>query len=296
MVRIVLGLIAVCLVSTGAANADTLIYGSVFTGPDAPSVLWEFAPNSGPTPVGIARRIGDIGFRRVGSLDFSPGGTLYGVGSVATTHETVLITINTTTAAGTLVGSLGLGDRLFQDIAFRPSDGTLFGFATGDIYTINITTGAATLVGSAGIGFPFGNSLAFQGTTLYYANESSLFTIDQATGVATFVRDINYPPAFGTDPRPPAMKFDPVSGTLWASVLGGFLGNTGSNLGTINPATGQTTVVRSLPPVTDGIAVTSGPPFAVVVPTLSEWAQMAMITVLILVGLEALRRRRATLS
>ena len=291
MVRIILSLMVAGLLNVGVANAATLIYGSVYGGPDGPSTLWAFAP--GGTPANSARLIGPIGFRRVGALDFSPGGTLFGVGSTGT--DTVLITINTVTGAGTLVGSLGQGDLFVQDIAFRPSDGTLFAFAEGLIFTINTTTGVATSLGNAGLGFPFGNSLAFQGTTLYYANETALYTINQTTAAATLVRNIVYQPAFGPFPRPPAMKFDPVGGTLWTSVIGGFAGST-NQLGTVDPATGQTAVVRTLPPVTDGIAVTSGPlPAASGIPTLSQWAQIAMIAGLIFVGLEALRRRRAAL-
>jgi exosortase sorting signal-containing protein len=287
MTRILVGVLLTTLLNVAAADA-TVIYGSVFSGPEGASTLWAFSPGAAPTS--FARVIGPIGFLRVGALDFSPGGTLYGVGN--NSIETFLITINVTTGVGRTVGSLGLGDISVQDIAFRPSDGTLFAFAQGDIFTIDTTTGAATLVGDAAVGFPFGNSLAFQGTTLYYANESNLYTINQSTGVATVVRPIVYKPAFGTFPRPPAMKFDPGNGTLWMSVVGGSNAIQDS-LGTLDPATGQTTVVAPLPPTTDGIAVTAGAlPAVVAVPTLSEWAQIAMVAALILVGLAALRRRR----
>ena len=164
-------------------------------------------------------------------------GTLFGVGSTGT--NTVLIAINTVTGAGTLVGSLGQGNLFVRDIAFRPSDGTLFAFAEGLIFTINSTTGVATIVGNAGIGFPFGNSLAFQGATLYYANETALYTINQATAAATLVRNIAYQPAFGTFPRPPAMKCDPVTGTLWTSVVGIFQGAFTNKLGTIDRPPGR---------------------------------------------------------
>ncbi|MGH7342040.1 MAG: IPTL-CTERM sorting domain-containing protein [Candidatus Rokuibacteriota bacterium] len=293
MIRLILGLTLAGLLNTSVADAATLIYGSVFGGPDGPSTLWAFAPDG--TPGNTTRRIGPIGFRRVGALDFSPSGTLYGVGS--TGPDTVLITIDTATGAGTLVGSLGAGDLFVQDIAFRPADGRLFAFAEGQIFTIDTTTGTATIVGDAGIGFPFGNSLAFQGATLFYANEQALFTIDQVTGAATFVRDIVYHPAFGTFPRPPAMKFDPVTGTLWASINGvGLNTNRLLTLGTINPTTGQTTPVLELPSVTDGIAVTTGAlPPAAAIPTLSEWAQIVLVAVLVLAGLVTLRRRRPAL-
>ena len=291
MIRFIVGLALAVLPNASVATAATLIYGSVYTGPAEFSALWAFAP--GGTPPNRERFIGAIGFQRVGALDFSTAGTLYGVGFDGA--NTVLLTINTTTGVGTRVGSLGFGNLFVQDIAFRPTDGALFAFAEGFMFTINTTTGAATVLGDAGIGFPFGNSLAFQGTTLYYANETALYTINQTTAAATLVRNIVYQPAFGPFPRPPAMKFDPVGGTLWTSVIGGFAGST-NQLGTVDPATGQTAVVRTLPPVTDGIAVTSGPlPAASGIPTLSQWAQIAMIAGLIFVGLEALRRRRAAL-
>jgi hypothetical protein len=295
MARIVIGLALAGLLEAGVAGnaAAAIIYGSVYVGPTGTSSetnLWAFSP--GNPPNSFARIIGPMGFRRVGAIDFAPDGTLYGVGSDGT--RTVLIRINTTTGQGVLVGPLGLGDAnvFVMDIAFRPSDGVLFAFAEpGIILTINTTTGAATILGDAGIGFPFGNSLAFQGTTLFYANESALYTIDQTTGVATFVRNIIYQEALGPNARPPAMKFDPGDGTLWISVVG--FGQRKVSLGTLDPATGQTTFVAPLPVITDGIAVTTGtlPPF-VIVPTLSQWAQLAMVAALVVVGLEALRRRR----
>jgi len=225
MVRIILGLTLACLLNVAGANAATLIYGSVFQGPSSPSTLWAFLP--GGVGNDFQRIVGPIGFLRVGALDFSPSGKLYGVGSG--NGQAVLITINTATGAGMLVGSLQKGDLFVQDIAFRPSDGTLFAFAEGNIYTINTTTGAATLLGDPGVGFPFGNSLAFRGGTLYYANETALYTINQSTAVATLVHTISYQPAFGTFPRPAAMKFDPVTGALWASVVGNL-----DNLATID--------------------------------------------------------------
>ena len=151
-IRFIVGLALVGLLNASVANAATLIYGSVYTGPTEFSALWAFA--SGGTPPNRQRFIGAIGFQRVGALDFSPAGKLYGVGFDGA--NAVLLTINTATGVGTRVGSLGFGNLFVQDIAFRPSDGTLFAFAEGFIFTINTTTGAATVLGDAGIGFPFG--------------------------------------------------------------------------------------------------------------------------------------------
>ena len=73
-------------------------------------------------------------------------------------------------------------------------------------------------------------------------------------------------------------------------------GSVHEQAGDDRPATGQTTVNEQLLTTTDGIAVTSGAlPPASAIPTLSEWAQIAMIAGLVVVGLEALRRRRAAL-
>jgi hypothetical protein len=151
------------------------------------------------------------------------------------------------------------------------------------------------VLGDSGLGFPFGNSLAFQGTTLYYANESALFTIDQTTGKATLVRPIVYKSTFGSFPRPPAMKFETATGTLWASVVGGSGANLQDSLGTIDLATGQTTFVSQLPATTDGIAVTAGdlPAAGASIPTLSQWAQIVLVSILVLGGIAALHRRHA---
>src|SRR5262249_51650642 len=159
---------------------------TVYDGPTGPAALWAFAPAGAPP--NQQRFIGSIGFQRVGAIDFSPSGTLFGVGVDGA--NAVLITIDTKNRTRTPVRSLGQGNLFVQDIAFRPSDGALFAFAEGLIFTISTTTGKATVLGDSGLGFPFGNSLAFQGTTLFYANESALFTIDQTTGKATLVRPI----------------------------------------------------------------------------------------------------------
>jgi hypothetical protein len=291
MMQIVAAVMLALLANVAVADAATLIYFSAYDGPQGAATLYVTTPS----PEGIVTSggiIGPIGFQRVGALDFSPSGTLYGVGFNGT--QTVLITIDTATGAGTQVGSLGIGNAPVQDIAFRPSDGVLFGYAVGTIITIDTTTGLATIVGDTG-SFPLGNALAFRGTTLFNANEAELRTIDQTTGQPTVVTNITYHPAFGQIPRPPAMKFDPTGTTLYALVNGV---NRPPTLGTIDPVTGQTTAIRSIPFWADGMAITIGPlpPGVTAVPTLSEWAQIAMVAALIVGGLAALRRRRSAPS
>ena len=78
--------------------------------------------------------------------------TLYGVDN--STDQ--LITINTTTGAATVVGSLGFS--IVRGLAFDPNTSTLYGVdALADqLITINTTTGAGTAVGPLGFDAPTG--------------------------------------------------------------------------------------------------------------------------------------------
>ena len=260
-----------------AVNAAPLIYGSAYVGSTGPATLYRISPVNG-----AATAIGPIGFARVGSLDFSPNGTLYGVGSNGST--TVLITINTTTGAGTQVGSMGIANNPFQDIAFRPSDGTLFGYASGSLYTINTATGLATLVGPDGLGFPDGNGISFLGSTLYYANQTALYTLNQSTGAATAVVSMTYPAAFGStenEDRPPAMKFDHTTGILWAIVVNGTSDSAQQfSLATINIGTGVATFIGATQTGLDGLAIAQN----IAPPTVPALTPSALVALAILLG------------
>jgi len=206
------------------AHAQAILYGS---DNGSPSTLYQISKTDG-----TATPIGSIGFNSVGATDFL-NGTLYGVGFDGS--DSFLITINTTTGAGTLVGYLGTGLRT-ADITFR-SDGTLFavlippfsGGMNGAIYTINITTGTATLVGPTGTNGG-GNGLAFLGNTLYLANsnnnggtcpQGTLWTVNQSTGAATFAVCLSFDLSlfYDTNPQINAMKFEAATGILWAGVV-----------------------------------------------------------------------------
>ena len=140
--------------------------------------------------------------------------TIYGLGESG--GVPALITIDPSSGAGTLVGITGTpggGGRGFTDMSFRPSDNLLFTHNLDNcgqnIYTINVTSGMATLVGSTANGCEGGNSLEFDASnTLYLGHYSSgLWTVNQSTGAATFVRALNYPPLLsGGSARPHAMK------------------------------------------------------------------------------------------
>jgi len=279
-------LLALPLVALGAAPS---FYGAAFIGSGGAATLYSVSST------GTATAIGPIGFRQVGAMDVSSGGTLYGIG-LNGSGTSVLITINTTTGAGTLVapvtgGGWGTGSPA-QDISFRPSDGKLFAYQQGTIYTINTTTGAATPVGADGVGFPNGNGIAFSGSTLYYAGSNTLYTINQSTGAATSVAALTFPPAFGTlGPRSPAMKFDPATNTLWAIVFSGF-GSPQTSLGTVNTTTGAVTFVGGTQVGIDGLSLAVAPPPTTSgVPTMS-WPVLAGLA-LLLAGLGSLLAKQA---
>ena len=284
--------ILLVLLGAGAASAQT-IYGSAYSGSGGLATLYLISPTTG-----AATLIVPIGpsFPQVGALAFGPDGKLYGVGFTGETS--VLLTINTTTGAGTLVGDTGISDH-FQDIAFRPSDGTLFGYAAGNIYTIN-TTGVATPVGPTGQvppPFPDGDALAFSATNvLYTANEITLDSINQSTGAAALVVALSYDPAFGVgEARANGMKFDPSTGTLYASVVaGGSFHGGGSipgpwSLGTINISTGVVTPIGLTVAGLDAIAIQSTP--TTPIPALSSFGQALFVVVVFPSGLLFLRRR-----
>ena len=254
--RIAIALVTL-IAGSSLSQADPIIYGSAFGGRlSTAASLYTINPNTG-----VGTLIGPIGFDRVGSLAFNPqNGTLYGVGNDPTTGAAELITINTTTGAGTLVGSLALGSSPVQDISFRHSDAGLFAYRSGNIYTINTTTGKATLVGITG-SFPDGNGISFSAAdTLYLANDLGLFTVNQSNGSVTLVENLNYPsPPFtpSGDPRENGLDFDPGTGTLYASLLNGFVTSPPRTnyLGTIDIPTGNVNLIGPTVPGLDGLAI-----------------------------------------
>jgi hypothetical protein len=273
------------LLLASAAPAQT-IFGAAFNGPGS-ARLYSISPATGAFAL-----IGSIGFGTVSALATTPDGSLlYGVGFDGTNF--VLLTINRFSGAGSAIGPTGV-EGPFQDIAFRPSDGKLFGYNGGSIYTINTTTGAATLVGDTG-GFPDGNGLAFSaGNILYTANQLRLDIVNQSTGALTTAVPLNYGSAFGPDEsRANGMKFNPSTGTLYASVVNGHPGGPWS-LATINISTGVVTRIGATVPGLDAITFGTGvpPPAPGAVPAPSSWLLVAIG--LASVALYHLRRRRRT--
>ena len=136
---------------------------------------------------------GDIGTQYHGLAFNADESVLYGVTAPSTLGASQLVVIDTTTGTDTLVGNdSGIGITAVTNLA----NGLLYGVDSEDsLYQINADTGAATLVGATGLptlGSGFSNSLASNGTTLYYTlqtsgSASALYTINLTTGKATEV-------------------------------------------------------------------------------------------------------------
>jgi hypothetical protein len=140
-----------------------------------------------------------------------------------------IYTVDTSTAAATLVGNSGVEG--LTDVAFDDS-GNLWGIDFGMLYSVNPATGAATTVG--GLGYGAANALTFGNGSLYLAGFSApnaLFTVNTTTGAATAVGSIGYFSAGD-------LAFDPL-GTL-------YLTTTTNQLVSVNTTTGAGTAIGGI--------------------------------------------------
>lgn len=223
---------------------------------------------------GAATLIGATGFGRVSAIAFSPSGVLYGIAG----NSGDLITINTTTGVGTSVGNTGI---TATDMSFT-SGGVLYAQSFNSLYQINPTTGSPSFIGNGSGGN--GNAIAVNTSgTLYFSYGNGtmhLFTLSTTTGASTLVADnTNWNTGVnGGNPRPSAMTFDPVTGTLWATVIS----DNGTFVSTMNPVNANVTIVGSAGVTLDGIAISPIP----------EPSTYAVIVGSGALGLAVLRRRK----
>jgi len=147
-----------------------------------------------------------------------------------------VITIDTSTGAGTLLGETGLA--LVPALAIN-SQGEMFGAEelTGNLHRIDAATGEAEFVASTGL-FAL-QALAFDNDDVLYGADfsfplSSLYIIDPNTGATTLINRSN---DFFT-----GLAFDPTDGTLWGST-GGAEPVVPDGIYTIDPVTAQGALV-----------------------------------------------------
>jgi hypothetical protein len=134
---------------------------------------------------------GVIGLGNGATSEISSPGALAGLGVANGTLYAAeylggaLYQINTSFGTTSIVGYAS-GVNYF---AFGSTLTTLYAVGTsGDLYSIDPTSGAATEIGPTGIGsFASDSQLSTNSGTLFYADGTSLYTLNTSNGAATFV-------------------------------------------------------------------------------------------------------------
>jgi WD40 repeat protein len=139
----------------------------------------------------------------IGSLAFSPEGTLY---ALQISNPRRLFTVNTSTGALTAGPDLTLGGAPFSAFGadFGP-DGRLYAVSpSGELATINVTTGVATLIGTLNPSTTLPQTIAFDpsGGLIGAASSGQLFDINITTAVISNLRS--------TSRDPQGMDFGPA--------------------------------------------------------------------------------------
>jgi len=229
------------------AGATTLF--GVTAGSGNPSNLYSINPNTG-----AANLIGSIGFKSCSGIAIHPNtGAMFGACNTSTgepgSKVSVLVSIDTLTGAGSLIGQTGIENAPIDgsdisDLSFRPN-GQLFGYAPNQVgpndllVTIDTNTGAATLIGPTEL-FLFGNGIAWSpADILFHADDTDLSTVNPTTGALTFVASLNFP--LGVE-KISGMDFQPLTNILYGSTGGGS-NNPGPNLVIIDTNPGDVTIV-----------------------------------------------------
>ena len=291
---IIITVFSAFMISSGAMAQDVILFGTSaeFCGNSefgtGPGTLYIINPQTAAT-----QELGPIGFEGVTALEMLDDGRLVGSASNDTEDSkiAVLIQINPFSGQGGLIGQIGDSDIEGEcgrapGLTFDHTTDTLY--STGDncenndsFQIINQNTGQGTIIGEHGFSAG-GNGLARRADSTFFAiNSDDLFTIDPDTGQGTFVAQV--PNGFAYS----ALDFHPVTGELYGVRKDG----TESFLFILNPENGDVTEIGQLPDCSDGLVFAEAS--ARSIPTLSEWALIAMAGILGLVGYLAIRKRKA---
>ena len=156
--------IVILLISLFAGSANAV---AIYTTANSGNSLATMDTLTGATSV-----IGNFGIGSTYGNAFDLDGTLF-----ATTGTSTLSSVNMTTGAATVIGSLSESMYAIE----IDSLGNLFGLAhSGSLYNINKSNGAGTLIGNTGISNTM--DLAFDSNDNLYATVAgSLYEIDELT-------------------------------------------------------------------------------------------------------------------
>ena len=188
------------------AVLGVVVAGSLAVSARAQNDVYAVEFNTGNNRFGIINlmngnftEISSLGRAIYNDIAYAPNGTLYGLYN----NGSSLVTFDKTTGAVTPAGPLSVAG--IESIAFRPSDGVLFGVGLSIIgaphdglYTINPTTGETTFVGSFGNAYnlfnPFPQNIRFDvDGNLYLSNTSGntdIYRVNTDNGSATFVGEV----------------------------------------------------------------------------------------------------------
>ncbi len=139
---------------------------------------------------GSFTEIASLGSTLYNDIAYAPDGSLFGLAN----NGTSLVTFDPTSGAVNTVASLSLSG--IESIAFRPSDGALFGATGSGLCSIDPVTGQATYIGN--YGSPYNLNLAqnirFDSDgNLYLSNtgdNTDLYRVSTQDGSATFVGEL----------------------------------------------------------------------------------------------------------
>jgi hypothetical protein len=152
-----------------------------------------------------------------------------------------IYTIDETNGDMTLLGQTGLGTISLNGMAFDPVGEVLYGGSSTDLYTIDMNDGSATLVGSYGPGGPDGyNNIMISiasdadgnlyGVECGYSVDNAFYSIDKATGAATFIGNTGLDLFYAQD-----LAFDKDDDVLYLAAEGFFKSNAPMNGRARNP-------------------------------------------------------------
>ena len=101
--------------------------------------------------------------------------------------------------SGNFARIASIGSMLINDIAYCPTNGTLYGISnTTALVTFNKTNGAVTRVGSLSVSGIESLAFRYKDGALFGATSSKLYTINPANGTATLIGSYGSPTNLGT--------------------------------------------------------------------------------------------------
>lgn len=289
--------LAIALAVGVPAHAAQRLFGADGAAGNPATNLYVLDPTNGA----IISTTGPIGFAITGLAFDRSTGVLYGsTGKASPTSPRSLVRIDTTTGAGTLIGSFGVGVPMqtMADLTFF--NGTLYGSGSqvGDLYAVNATTGLATLIGGSGrTTFDAGNALAADNLGNFFAAGSNgtsveLFSVNLATGVSTLIAPIIGAAAPAPTHAISALAFNASNTLFGADVVNS--GNPSSNafLLTIDTTTGAAVILGQTVNSLDAIVFEPALTETHGAPALSVQSMAFLVGLMMLVGAMRLCRPR----